>query len=111
MSSAQKHRDYTTWVRDAKNHGFKIGWASHKFKEKYHEWPPYEWVKEASEAKSPHDILGIKKSATREEVNKAYKDLVRKYHPDLVSNMGQEIRDVAEKMMKELNRAYEQLGK
>ena len=29
-----------------------------------------------------YDVLGVQKSASRDEIRKAYKKLARKYHPD-----------------------------
>lgn len=50
----------------------------------------------------PYAILGISKSATDEELTRAYKSLARKYHPDL--NPG----DLnAEQKMKDINCAYD----
>ena len=48
-------------------------------------------------------------SATDEEVKKAYRDLVRKYHPD--KYVDNPLADVAAEKMKEINAAYEQIQK
>lgn len=52
-----------------------------------------------------YNILGIKKSASADEVKKAFRRLARKHHPDL--NPGDK---TAEKKFKEINEAYEVLG-
>ncbi|HPF48958.1 MAG TPA: molecular chaperone DnaJ [Caldisericia bacterium] len=55
-------------------------------------------------AKSYYDILGVKKGATSDEITKAYRELVRKYHPD--TNKDPE----SEKKMAEVNEAYSVLS-
>ena len=55
--------------------------------------------------KDYYEILGVDKSATREEIKKAYKKLAKKYHPDL----NKEDPDAAEKF-KEINEAASVLG-
>lgn len=57
--------------------------------------------------KSPYEILGVSPDASDEEIKKAYRNLVKKYHPDNYANSP--LADVAEEKMKEVNEAYEQI--
>lgn len=57
----------------------------------------------------PYSVLGIKSSASDEEVKKAYRELARKYHPDNYQN--NPLADLAEEKMKEINEAYEAIQK
>lgn len=66
------------------------------------------FVKENDNA---YTILGIDPSATDEEVKKAYREMAKKNHPDLVSNLGDEVREAAEKKFQEINAAYETIKK
>ncbi|MFC1821849.1 molecular chaperone DnaJ [Thermodesulfobacteriota bacterium] len=52
-----------------------------------------------------YQILGVSKSASKEEIKKAYRKLARKWHPDL--NPGNK---EAEKKFKDIARAYDCLG-
>ena len=61
--------------------------------------------------KDPYAILGIDKTATDDEVKKAYRRLAMKYHPDRVDTMGEEIMKNAEQQFKEINEAYEEIKK
>ena len=54
-------------------------------------------------------MLGIPETATDDEVKKAYRDLVRKYHPDKYGD--NPLADVAAEKMKEINAAYDQITK
>ena len=52
----------------------------------------------------PHKILGVSENATQDEIKKAYRQMAKKYHPDL--NPGDEN---AAKKMNEINEAYDML--
>ncbi len=54
-----------------------------------------------------YDDLGVKKQATKLEISKAYKNLAKKYHPDLQTN--EKAKKKAEKEMIKINIAYETL--
>ena len=56
-------------------------------------------------AKNYYDILGVSKTATDDEIKKAYRQLAKKYHPDL--NPGNA--EAAEKL-KEVNQAFSVLS-
>ncbi len=57
----------------------------------------------------PYEVLGINSSASDEEIKSAYKNLVKKYHPDKYRN--NPLADLAEQKMQEINEAYDILMK
>ena len=59
--------------------------------------------------RSPHEVLGVRRGASKDEIISRYRELVRQYHPDKVTHMAPEFREVAERRMKEINAAYDAL--
>lgn len=57
--------------------------------------------------KDPYEVLGVSRNASEDEIKKAYKELVKKYHPDKYS--GSPLADLAEEKMKEVNEAYDSI--
>jgi DnaJ like chaperone protein len=64
---------------------------------------------EKTEKNDPYTILGVEPGASEEDIKKAYRKLANKYHPDKVSHMGEEFRELAEKKFKEIQEAYQYL--
>jgi len=61
------------------------------------------------ETDSAYKIIGIGKTATNEEIKKAYRKLAAEYHPDKVSYLGEDIRKDAEEKFRKINEAYEKI--
>lgn len=58
---------------------------------------------------NPYEVLGVSPDADEETIKKAYRELVKKYHPDKYVNSP--MADVASEKMKEVNRAYDMITK
>ena len=52
-------------------------------------------------------ILGLDGAFNKAEIQKAYKQKMKEYHPDKISNMAEELQNLALKRTKEINEAYE----
>lgn len=60
-------------------------------------------------ADSAYKILEIDKSATDAEIKKAYRTMVKKYHPDKLVNMDEAYQKGAKEKFNKVQQAYEQL--
>ena len=60
---------------------------------------------------SDYNILEIDPNSTDDEVKKAYRKMAIKYHPDKVSHLGDELKNIAEKKFKSVNDAYQSIKK
>ena len=58
---------------------------------------------------NPYDILGVARTASDDEIKKAYRALSRKYHPD--ANVGKPGEKEAEEKFKQIQQAYAQIMK
>jgi DnaJ like chaperone protein len=62
-------------------------------------------------ADDPYAVLGIRRSASQEEIKKAYRKLVLQYHPDKVAHLGDEFKALAEERFNQIQQAYQEITK
>ncbi|MDD2374778.1 MAG: J domain-containing protein [Eubacteriales bacterium] len=58
-------------------------------------------------SKNPYDVLGVRQGASQDEIKKAYRKLVKQYHPD--NYRDHPLESLAQEKMQEINTAYDQL--
>lgn len=58
--------------------------------------------------RNPYEVLGISEGASEEEIKKAYREQVKKYHPDQYQD--NPLSSLAEDKLREVNEAYEYLS-
>ncbi len=59
--------------------------------------------------KTPYDILGVDRTASRKQIQAAYKEAIKKYHPDKLSHLGEEFSTLANEKFLEIQKAYDTL--
>jgi DnaJ like chaperone protein len=55
-------------------------------------------------------VLDLKRGASCDEIERAYKRMLSKYHPDKVAHLGEDFQDVAHEKVIHIKKAYEMLG-
>jgi molecular chaperone DnaJ len=59
--------------------------------------------------RNPYEVLGVRQGASEEDIKKAYREMVKKYHPDQYRD--NPLSALAEEKLKEINEAYDYLVK
>jgi DnaJ like chaperone protein len=61
--------------------------------------------------RDPYEVLGLASTASDSEIKSAYRKLVKKYHPDALQGMGEDVVKEAEATFRQIQGAYEELCK
>lgn len=100
------------WLDDLAILGFLWRYFYLKKRKKYAYQQQYRKTEYADRGETlidPYTILEVDRNATAEEIKKAYRRLVNKYHPDKVVHLGEEFKKLAEKHFKEVQEAYQKI--
>jgi hypothetical protein len=87
--------------------------GSSSFYNRFGGWGPgFQQAQPSPSIKNPYELLGIDKGASMEKIKKAYRDKLKKFHPDVVENLklGSEYKEMFEEKTREIQKAFEQLG-
>lgn len=57
----------------------------------------------------PYAVLGVRPGATPEEITQAYREQMKRYHPDRVADLGPELQRLAHERALAIQRAYTEL--
>jgi DnaJ-domain-containing protein 1 len=63
------------------------------------------------EAWDPYAVLGVPRDASPQEITHAYREQIKRYHPDRVADLGEELRQVAHRRTLDIQRAYAEIGR
>jgi len=62
-------------------------------------------------ARDPYNILNLNRSASNDEIKRAYRLQASRYHPDKVAHLGEELQALAKEKFQDIQWAYEKLMK
>lgn len=65
--------------------------------------------REEANSKDPWSVLGVGRDTSPEEIKSAYRRLAIKYHPDKMTHLGDDFRELAEKRFKDIQNAHQEL--
>lgn len=55
-------------------------------------------------------VLGLDSTATAEDIKKAYRDMTKRFHPDVHAGSSRDVQELAEEKMRQVNAAYDLLS-
>ena len=56
-------------------------------------------------------MLGVTRGASAGDITRAYREQMKRYHPDRVADLGEELRQLAHEKTVAIQRAYEELSR
>lgn len=103
LSRADAASDFATALRTA------LGQEREEGTRKQRSEPPPLRKTQTADLTAAFRLLGLRPGASLEDASAAYRSLAAQNHPDKVAQMAPEFRELAERKMRELNAAHEQI--
>ena len=72
--------------------------------------PVIERPRDEPEVWDPWAVLEVTRGASRDEIHRAYRTQMKRYHPDRVDDLGDDLRAAAHAKVLDIQRAYRELG-
>ena len=91
--SGQNHANFTSQKEKNKKRGYQQTYKNRSSKS----------------IPTPHEILGISPDASKKDIQNAYKQAIKKYHPDKLSHLGKDFSNLANEKFLEIQKAYDTL--
>lgn len=88
--------------------GFGIWWLNRRLGERRPAAAP---APDAAAPTDPYEILEVARDASPEEITRAYREQMKRYHPDRVATLGAELQRVAHERTVAIQRAYDAIGR
>lgn len=66
-------------------------------------------VPKENQKPDPYEVLGIHRGASKDEIEKAYKKALTRYHPDKVEHLGEDLQQLAKEKTRHITEAFEEL--
>ena len=60
---------------------------------------------------SAYTVLGVSIESSNQEIKRAYRKMTNKYHPDKISHLGDDFKEIAEEKFKSVSDAYHKIKK
>ncbi len=68
-------------------------------------------MSDKKEEETNYTILEVENNATVDDIKKAYRRLAKKFHPDKIQHLGEDIKEAAREKFDQLTKAYDQIMK
>jgi len=107
----ERQREYEEFTRRQGQYEYAYGWQRQREYEQYgrqEQEPPQDSGADFG-GDNPFEILGVKESASEDEVKNVYRELSKKWHPDTYPTNDPRVKELATEKFVKIQQAYERI--